>query len=520
MAPPSARSFVNYLLLAGFCGFLFFFGLNYFGLVGADEPRYAQIAREMLERGDWVTPTLGGKPWLEKPIFYYWQAIVAYRLFGVSDWAARLPSAVDASVMVLAIYLFLRKIRPAFDLDGALIAASMAGVIGFARAASTDMPVSAMFTIGMLSWWAWRESSRKFYLALFFAFLALGTLAKGPVAVVLAAVILGLYTLITREPSLLYRTMWLPGLLLYCAIALPWYVAVQVRNPEFFRIFILEHNFARFATDLYHHSQPIWYYLPVTLVALLPWTALAIAALWNSSRSVDIKRGLMLFSLIWFLVPVILFSLSRSKLPGYILPAMPAVAILVVEWASVEESAPRWWTLAIHSLLAGVVLIPALMLPYLLLLHHLPVGRSGMLTVTIGLAIAGAILATIKGRPSLPIIRFVTLIPVVLGVAAILKLGAPALDEVLSARPVAAMISRLQAGAQPLAISGLSRETEYGLQFYRNAPVYRYERGEQPAGDHILLLRSGVAPTAGGRRVLHLGSFPAQNIEFYWVKQQ
>jgi 4-amino-4-deoxy-L-arabinose transferase-like glycosyltransferase len=520
MASPSARSFVNYLLLAGFCGFLFFFGLNYFGLVGADEPRYAQIAREMLERGDWVTPTLGGKPWLEKPVLYYWQAIVAYRLFGVSDWTARLPSAVDAGAMVLAIYFFLRKIRPAFDLDGALITASMAGVIGFARAASTDMPVSAMFTIGMLSWWAWRESSRKVYLALFFVFLALGTLAKGPVTVVLAVIILCLYALITRELHLLWDSLWLPGLLLYSAIALPWYVAVQVRNPAFFRIFILEHNFARFASDLYHHTQPIWYYLPVTLVALLPWTALAIAALWNSLRTFEIKPGLMLFSLIWFLVPVILFSVSRSKLPGYILPAVPAGALLVVEWARRKENAPRWWTLAIHSLIAGAVLMPAMMLPYLLLLHHLPVGRSGLLTIAISLAIAGAILVTIKGRPSLPIIRFVTLVPVVLGVAAILKVGAPAVDETLSARPVAGMIVRLQAGALPLAMNGLPRETEYGLQFYRNAPVYRYERGEQPAGDHILLLRSGVLPGASGRRMLHLGSFPAQRIEFYWVGKQ
>ena len=90
----------DWLLLAGFCGFLFFFGLAYFGLMGADEPRYAQVAREMLARHDWITPTLSGKPWMEKPPLYYWQAMVAYSVFGVSDWAARLPSAVDATLMV------------------------------------------------------------------------------------------------------------------------------------------------------------------------------------------------------------------------------------------------------------------------------------------------------------------------------------------------------------------------------------------------------------------------------------
>jgi 4-amino-4-deoxy-L-arabinose transferase-like glycosyltransferase len=87
-----ARPAADWLLILGFCGFLFFFGLNYFGLIGADEPRYAQIAREMLAHHDWITPILGGKPWLEKPVLYYWQAMLSYSIFGVSDWAARICS--------------------------------------------------------------------------------------------------------------------------------------------------------------------------------------------------------------------------------------------------------------------------------------------------------------------------------------------------------------------------------------------------------------------------------------------
>src|SRR6185295_12283836 len=141
--------------------FLFFFGLAYFGLLGADEPRYAQVAREMLARHDWITPTLGGKPWLEKPALYYWQAMLAYSAFGVSDWAARLPSAIDATLMVIAAYLFLRRFRPRMRLDGALMTASAAGVIGFARAASMDMGLAACFTIAMLAWYAWHEAEEK-----------------------------------------------------------------------------------------------------------------------------------------------------------------------------------------------------------------------------------------------------------------------------------------------------------------------------------------------------------------------
>src|SRR5438477_846491 len=138
----SHRTRTDSLLLAGFCAFLFVYGLAQFGLVGADEPRYAQVAREMLERHDWITPTLGGRPWLEKPPLYYWQAMAAYRLFGVRDWAARLPSAVDASLVVLSVYLFLRKLRPGLHVDGALMTASVAGIGGLGRSSWTAMPVA------------------------------------------------------------------------------------------------------------------------------------------------------------------------------------------------------------------------------------------------------------------------------------------------------------------------------------------------------------------------------------------
>ena len=140
-----SRTRTDALLLAGFCSFLFFYGLGQFGLIGADEPRYAQVAREMLQRHDWITPTLGSQPWLEKPPLYYWQAMLAYSLFGVSDWAARVPSALDATLMVVVIYFFLRRFRRGIELDAALITASCAGVIGYARAASMDMALASAF---------------------------------------------------------------------------------------------------------------------------------------------------------------------------------------------------------------------------------------------------------------------------------------------------------------------------------------------------------------------------------------
>lgn len=312
------RSRADALLLAGFCAFLFFFGLSFFGLVGADEPRYAQVAREMLARHDWVTPLLGGKPWLEKPILYYWQALLAYRIFGVSDWAARLPSAFDATLMVVGIYMFLRRFRPEASLDGALMTASAAGVIGFARAASMDMPLAAMLTGGLLAWFAWRESDRNIFLAGFYVFIALGMLAKGPVAPLLASIVIVVFAAVTRNGRLIWRTLWLPGILMFCAVTLPWYVAVQLRNPEFLRVFILEHNLARFGTNLYHHTEPFWFYVPVILLGLLPWTVFVIAALgeaarnWSGWTKTPLERDdeLQIFLLIWLVVPVVFFSLA------------------------------------------------------------------------------------------------------------------------------------------------------------------------------------------------------------------
>ncbi|MGH9568160.1 MAG: ArnT family glycosyltransferase, partial [Candidatus Angelobacter sp.] len=193
------------------CAFFFFFGLGAFGLVGADEPRYAQIAREMLARHDWIVPTLNGQPWLEKPVLLYWREMVAYSLFGVHDWVARLPSATFAAGLALAVFFFVRRFRRASELDAALITISSVAVIGFARGASTDMQLSAPFCVAMLAWWAWHDTGEKVWLAASYALLALGALAKGPVSPGLAVLIVGAYAWLRRDARIFTRTLWLPG---------------------------------------------------------------------------------------------------------------------------------------------------------------------------------------------------------------------------------------------------------------------------------------------------------------------
>ena len=528
----TARTRTDVLLLAGFSAFLFFYGLGAFGLIGADEPRYAQVAREMLDRHDWVTPLLGGQPWLEKPPLYYWQAMLAYSVLGVTDVAARVPSAIDATLLVVCVYLFFRRFRRGVEVDAALITASCAGVIGFARAASMDMPLAATFGIGMLAWWAWRESGKRAYLAGFYLAMALGTLAKGPVAPFLAAVIIVLFAAAVREWNLVLRTLWLPAALLFLAVALPWYVAVQIANPQFFREFILEHNLARFSTNLYHHREPFWYYVPVIVLALVPWIAFVVAAFvdpvrawWNERRTgIDLQLQFEVFACLWLVLPVVFFSLSQSKLPGYILPAVPAGAVLLADYLlrrSGHEPRTSKWMAAVHALVAAAPIVPAVLIGAIVSQHKLPGGRPMLFALALASVMCVAIAVTLVSRAGLRMLRFITLIAVVLAVAAVLKLGTAAIDQKLSVRPLALELAGLETRKLPLAVYGVPREVEYGLAFYRDQVILHYEDGKVPSGEHLLVSPTSwmdnVAKQTAGRRVSFLGEYAPRKLNYYWV---
>jgi 4-amino-4-deoxy-L-arabinose transferase-like glycosyltransferase len=532
------RTRTDALSLAGFCAFLFFYGLGQFGLIGADEPRYAQVAREMLQRHDWITPVLGGHPWLEKPPLYYWQAIVAYRIWGVSDWAARLPSAIDATLLVLAVYFFLRRFQPGFELDGALIAASSGGIMGFARAASMDMALAAAFTMGMLSWWTWHDTGKRIYLASFYGLLALGTLAKGPVAPFLAFLVIVSYAATVRELRLLWKTFWLPGIILFSVVALPWYFAVQARNPEFFREFIVEHNLGRFSKNLYHHTEPFWYYLPVTALGLLPWTVFAIAGFarslrkWWASRKAngasrsDSEYRLRIFATCWLVVPVIFFSVSQSKLAGYILPAIPAGALLLADYLrqGLEQNHARAvapWLIILHALLAAAPIVPALLIAYLITPHRLPGGQPMLVALAVAFVLCAGIALTLARKNGLRMLRFVTLIPVVLTVGAVMKLGSQALDATLSARPLAQELATVEMRQRPLAVYHIRRELEYGLTFYRNQLSFNYDWGRVLPEEHLLVAQensqAAIEKVLAGRRVSYLGHYAPQHVDYFWV---
>ncbi len=531
----TARTRTDVLLLAGFCAFLFFYGIGQFGLIGADEPRYAQVAREMLERHDWITPVLGGHAWLEKPPLYYWQATLAYSVFGVSDAAARIPSAFDATLLVVAVYFFFRKFRRGVEVDAALITASCAGIIGYARAASMDTALTSAFGIGLLAWWAWRESGRRIYLAAFYICMALGMLAKGPIAPFLAVLVIVVFAGAVKEWHLVLKTLWLPGILLFCAVALPWYIAVQLANPQFFREFILEHNLARFSTNIYHHPEPFWYYVPVMVLSLVPWVVFVSAAItesvqawWNERKATlpepDFQLQFRIFTCCWLLLPVLFFSISQSKLPGYILPAIPAGAILLADYLrsgfEFNEPIPRSLVM-LHALVACAPIVPAILVGFIVSQHRLPAGRPLLFALVVAFVVCVAIALTLVSRMRLRMLRFVTLVPVVLVVAAVLKLGTTAIDQKLSARPLAIELASVETHKLPIAVFGASREVEYGLAFYRNQVIARYETGGVPAEEHLLVVPTtwmdNVAKETAGRHVSLLGHYAPQELDYYWV---
>src|SRR6202453_1697749 len=407
-------AFSVFFLLYGVTPYL---GGDGLGLVGADEPRYAQIAHEMLDRFDsvptlqgklrdgvtlngcqtyldslgtglksklstCVTPYLYGHPWLEKPALYYWRAMFIFQDFGVHDWAARLPSFTFAFIMAALIYRHMRRFRPGGHLDAALITVACAGIMAFARGASTDMQMAAPLAIGLLGWYAWYETNSKFWLYDIYFFTGLATLAKGPIAPVLAFLIIAAFAFLRREWSIILRSLWWPGVVLYFAMVLPWFIAVQHQNPTFFHEFFLNQNLQRFATDRYQHRQPLWYYFAVVPLALMPWTVISARAFidgiqtsvaeWRLRHS---RVGKPLpkragdafpeFLVLWALIPVVVFSFSQSKLPGYILPSIPPITILTGDYLyRRRQPGLNRWILLGHAAVCGAMTIAALLLPW------------------------------------------------------------------------------------------------------------------------------------------------------------
>ena len=323
------------LLLALILGIPFFQYLGGLPLIDPDEGRYAEIPREMLERGDLITPTLNYVKYFEKPPLLYWINAASLKIFGQNEFAARFPSALCGLLTVLATYVIARQLygrRAA--LISALILGTSAGFVLQSRIILTDMLLTFCLTAALGSFIvaAGREGRRSRALPwyLFYLFCALATLAKGLIGMVFPAGIIFFYLLLSRRWNLLREMRLVPGLLLFLAVAAPWFVAVSLRNPEFARFFFIHEHFERFTSTVHRRNQPFWFFVPVLLGTMLPWSFFIPGALvraWRDRHHEDGRAGMYL--LIWTALIFLFFSKSNSKLIPYILPIFPPLAILI-----------------------------------------------------------------------------------------------------------------------------------------------------------------------------------------------
>ncbi len=316
------------LLLLALTAALLLFRIGALPLVGPDEPRYARVAVEMQRAGEWVRPTLQGEPWLEKPPLYYWLAGAGYRLLGENETAARLPSVLAALALVgFTALLGARLLGAAAGLQAGFLLATAPLVFLYGRAASMDMLVAAGITgaVGLLALGLFGVAGR---LAMPAAYLCAGlaTLAKGPIGFLLPGLVIVGFAAATRDAGIVRRALSPLGLLLFLATAGPWYLAVYaVEGAAFVDVFLLNHNLQRFSSTIHNHPGPVFYYVPVVVGLLFPWSGLVLPAL----ASVAPRRSRVdLFLLLWFLLPFLFFSAAGSKLPGYILPCLPPLALL------------------------------------------------------------------------------------------------------------------------------------------------------------------------------------------------
>jgi 4-amino-4-deoxy-L-arabinose transferase-like glycosyltransferase len=322
--PPRATAVLLALVLA-----LLVFRLGAVPLIGPDEPRYTRVAVEMHRAGEWVTPTLQGEPWLEKTPLFYWLAGGAFSVLGETEAAARVPSVLAALLLVGATALLgARLYGSAAGLHAGFVAGTSLLPFAYGRAASMDMLLAATVTVA-IGLAALRVLGVAGRLAIVAAAAAAGlaTLAKGPLGLLLPILVLAGYLAVTREWRWLREVLSPASIAAFAIVAAPWYVAISLdQGRRFLDVFILNHNVARLTSTIHNHPGPFWYYLPVLLAGLFPWSGLAVPALFRVAPRAS-RRDL--FLLLWLALPLVFFSLAGSKLPGYVLPCVPPLAILM-----------------------------------------------------------------------------------------------------------------------------------------------------------------------------------------------
>ncbi len=388
--PDRPASWIKDLLILGFViGLLFSFMLGSRAFWEPDEGRYVEIPREMVATGNYVTPRLDGVIYLEKPALFYWLESASIKLFGLNQWSMRLWPALLGLFGCLAVYIAGRRLygRTA-GLIAAIVLATDVLYYALARIITIDMPITALLSISMLAFLlGTREPPglrRRGLMWAFYAFAALALLAKGLIGIVFPGMVIGAWILVRNDWKLL-RSIYLPsGLVLLLAIAAPWHILVARANPTFLHYYFIRQHFERYLTTVAHRYEPVWFFVPITLAGLYPWTAFLFQALrrsWPASWADREQERDALYLVLWAGLILIFFSLSDSKLIPYILPIFPPLAILIGRYL-----APAWNGSEVPGMRAGLWVLLAASIALAVLMVAAPAVTAG--TPNIGIYVA------------------------------------------------------------------------------------------------------------------------------------
>ena len=403
---PDGRWLRDIFLLSILFGFLFLAGLGSAPLIDPDEGRYAEIPREMLERGDFVTPTLNYVKYFEKPPFLYWLNAGSMQLFGQHEWAARLPSTLSGLLTVLLTYAAGRKL---FDRKTALIAAlilgSSAGFLIQSRIILTDMLLTFCLSAALfcfLSATRCTDRKQQLFFQLFFIFSGLAVLAKGLIGIVLPGGIIFWYLLVSMRWQLLRQLPWFSGLLLFSTVTAPWFILVSLKNPEFPHFFFIHEHFQRYTSTIHQRSQPFWFFFPILILTMFPWSFFLPGSLKNAWHERHSSKGVTLFLLLWPLIIILFFSLSSSKLIPYILPVFPPLTLLIAaffvsQWRSRKGTGIRapFLLISLLVMILGICTTAVVIFPELwghVQKNNLPVPKQLLLFSGIFFTAAGVLL--------------------------------------------------------------------------------------------------------------------------------
>ncbi len=437
---------------------LWFGALGLRGLFAPDEGRYGLIPKEMLARGDWVTPHLNGLVYFEKPPLQYWGTAAAYKVLGESEVTARLwPASCGLAAILLAGWFARRRGGPLAGLAAVTMLASSFLFFLFSQVATLDMGLAFFLTaalVGFMQSEAGRlgagASHRVRWMLAAWVALGLAFLSKGLVAFVLPGLALTVYMVLRRDWRLPLRIHLLAGLAIVLVLCVPWMMAAQWAHAEFLDFFIVHEHFARFGTDVHRRTGAWWYFIAIVLVGAVPWSAL-----WARGPRGSRARVLAsdcspvfderLFMRIWVAVVVGFFSLSHSKLPGYVLPVFPFMAIqigLFIAAADPLRLARRCWS---GFVVAAVLVVIALVMartgiddvPASLAKTFLPFALGAACL----LAVASALAAWLFRRRRVPAALLALGLVSLAGWQTLLS-GASVFEESYSARAFAAEVNR------------------------------------------------------------------------------